>query len=109
MRAIIAGAIAALLTAGVAAAQDGTTPPAGAVTLVQAGRLLDRPGQAPRGESTVVIRDGQVEAVQDGFVGVEAFPGATVVDLRDRFVLPGLIDSHVHITFVGTVASAAPP
>lgn len=99
MKAIIAGAIVALLTGGAASAQDGTAAPvAGAVTLVQAGRLLDRPGQAPRGPSTLVIRDGRVEAVQDGFVGVEAYPAATVVDLRERFVLPGLIDSHVHLT-----------
>ncbi len=98
MKSVIVGAVLALLTATVARAQDGTTAPAaGAVTLVQAGRLLDRPGQAPRGETTVVIRDGKVEAVQDGFVGVETFPGATVVNLRDRFVLPGLIDSHVHL------------
>ncbi len=99
MKSMIAGAIFALLTATAATAQDGTTAPApGAVTLVQAGRLLDRPGQAPRGASTVIIRDGKIEAVQDGFVGAEAFPGATVIDLRQRFVLPGLIDSHVHLT-----------
>lgn len=99
MKFVIAAAVVALLTATAAQAQDGTTAPAaGAVTLVQAGHLLDRPGQAPRGASTVVIRDGKVEAVQDGFVGADAFPGATVVDLRDRFVLPGLIDSHVHLT-----------
>ncbi|WP_298158528.1 amidohydrolase family protein [Brevundimonas sp.] len=98
MKAVIAGAVFALLTGTVASAQDGTTAPvAGAVTLVQAGHLLDRPGQSPRGASTVVIRDGKVEAVQDGFVGTDAFPGATIVDLRDRFVLPGLIDSHVHL------------
>ena len=98
MKSLIAGVIATLL-AGSAAAQDWTTPPTpGAVTLVQAGRLRDRLGQAPRGASTVIIRDGKVEAVQDGFVGAEAFPGATVVDLRERFVLPGLIDSHVHLT-----------
>ncbi|WGM32438.1 amidohydrolase family protein [Brevundimonas sp. NIBR11] len=99
MKAVIAGAVFALLTGTVASAQDGTTAPAaGAVTLVQAGHLLDRPGQAPRGASTVVIRDGKVEAVRDGFVGPDAFPGASIVDLRDRFVLPGLIDSHVHLT-----------
>ena len=83
MKAVIAGAIVALLTGTFATAQDGTiAPAAGTVTLVQAGHLLDRPGQAPRGASTVVIRDGKVEAVREGFVGVEAFPGATVIDLR---------------------------
>lgn len=98
MKPIIAAAVLALLLpAGAAFAQDGAAPPVGSVTLVQAGRLLDRPGQAPRGPSTVVIRDGRVVEVRDGIVGADAFPGAEVVDLSDRFVLPGLIDSHVHL------------
>ena len=29
---------------------------------------------------------------------VDPPPGATVIDLRDKFVLPGLIDCHVHLT-----------
>ena len=65
------------------------------VTYVQAGRLLDRPGQAPRGASTLILRDGKVAEVRDGFVAPEA--GAALVDLRDKFVLPGLIDLHVHL------------
>jgi imidazolonepropionase-like amidohydrolase len=71
-------------------------------TLVQAGALLDRPGQAAKGASTVLIRDGRVVAVRDGHVDASAFEGAptnaAVIDLRNRFVLPGLIDSHVHLT-----------
>jgi imidazolonepropionase-like amidohydrolase len=74
-------------------AQNATGP----VTLIQAGRLLDRPGNAPRGASTLVVRNGAIEAVREGFVGAEGFPGAAVVDLRQHFVLPGLIDSHVHL------------
>lgn len=68
--------------------------------LVQAGRLLDRPGVAPRGAATVLIRDGVIAEVRDGHVGPEAFGAANarVVDLREHFVLPGLIDSHVHLT-----------
>jgi imidazolonepropionase-like amidohydrolase len=38
-----------------------------------------------------------VVEVRDGLVGADAFPGAEIVDLSDRFVLPGLIDSHVHL------------
>lgn len=67
------------------------------VVLVQAGRLLDRPGRAPRSNATVIIRNGKVEAVRDGFVGAEGYPGAQVIDLRERFVLPGLMDCHVHM------------
>jgi imidazolonepropionase-like amidohydrolase len=67
--------------------------------VVHAGQLLDRPGKAPRGASTVVVRDGRIHAVEDGFrTPAELGLGpAQVVDLRERFVLPGLIDSHVHL------------
>ncbi len=64
--------------------------------VIHAGHLLDRPGQAARGPSTIVIRDGKIESVADG---IAAGPdGATIIDLRGHFVLPGLIDAHVHLT-----------
>jgi imidazolonepropionase-like amidohydrolase len=44
-------------------------------------------------DKTLVIRGNQVVEIRDGFVGE-----GTVVDLRGEFVLPGLIDSHVHLT-----------
>jgi len=89
-------ALAALAFASPAVPQ--TPPPR--VVLVQAGTLLDRPGRAPRGPSTLVIRDGRIVEVRDGFVGADTagVAGAEVIDLRDRYVLPGLIDSHVHLT-----------
>jgi imidazolonepropionase-like amidohydrolase len=87
----VAALFAALVVPGAFAQTSGER-----VTLVHAGRLLDRPGHAPRGASTLVIRGGKVEAVRDGFVA-DGFPDATVIDLRNLFVLPGLIDSHVHL------------
>ena len=92
------GVAAVLALAAPVMAQAPAAPStAGPVTLIQAGRLLDRPGQAPRGPSTVVVRDGRIVEIRDGFADAAAFPGATVIDQRDRFVLPGLIDSHVHL------------
>jgi imidazolonepropionase-like amidohydrolase len=71
--------------------------PAAAETIyIHAGRMLDVPGRAPRGPSTIVVTDGRVAQVRDGHAAPEA--GARLVDLRDRFVLPGLIDSHVHLS-----------
>lgn len=66
---------------------------------VHSGTLLDRPGSAPLKNATVVITDGRVSAIRDGFLDPmkAGEPKARVIDLRDRFVLPGLIDCHVHL------------
>ena len=69
--------------------------PAPQATYIHAGRLLANPGDAPRGPSTVIVRDGKVAEVRDGLVPPEA--GASLVDLSQKFVLPGLIDLHVHL------------
>lgn len=89
-----------LVSAGPVLAQSpAASAPAPRVTYVHAGTLLDRPGQAPRGPSTIVVRDGRVVEVRDGFVAPEA--GAELVDLRSAYVLPGLIDMHVHLWGLG--------
>ena len=64
------------------------------VTLVHAGELLAVPGSAPVARKTIIIEGDRVTGVQDGFLQVE---GATVIDLSDKFVLPGLMDMHVHL------------
>ena len=76
-------------------ASSAQAPPAEPVTVIHAGTLLDRPGRAPRQRASIIVRGGRIEAVQDGFVPVPA--GGRLIDLSDRFVLPGLIDSHVHL------------
>jgi imidazolonepropionase-like amidohydrolase len=63
--------------------------------VIHAGTVLDRPGREPRRNASIIVRAGKILSVQDGFA--EAPAGARVIDLRDRFVLPGLIDSHVHL------------
>lgn len=83
----------AILSAGTSTAQAPT--PATKLVYIHAGNLLDRPGNAPRGASTLIVRDGRIEAIRDGFVAPEG--GARLVDLSKQFVLPGLIDMHVHI------------
>ena len=95
LRALFATLIAAAAAGSVWAADPPPTNAArGAKTtpqtivVVHAGRLLDHPGKAPRGPSTIVIRDGRISEVRDGFIDV---PGSQrVIDQRTRFVLPGL-------------------
>lgn len=83
-----------LASASTAAAQPGP-PPLTGVTYIHAGRLLDRPGRPPRGPSTVMVAGGRIIDVADGLVPPPS--GAALIDLSTRFVLPGLIDSHVHL------------
>jgi imidazolonepropionase-like amidohydrolase len=75
-------------------------PQASSVQLIHAGRLLDRPGRPASGPSTLVVREGRIVAMHEGLQSAAALalPADTVViDLSSRFVLPGLIDSHVHL------------
>jgi len=65
------------------------------IVVIHAGALLDRPGDAPRGASTIIVRGNRIEAIRDGHSAPPA--GARLIDLKKEFVLPGLIDAHVHI------------
>ncbi len=75
-----------------------TGPAMAEVTLVHAGRLLAVPDKPVQTEKTIVIRGGRVEAIRDGYVTDTKGETATVVDLKDHFVMPGFIDGHVHLT-----------
>ncbi len=69
------------------------------LTLIHCGSLLAIPGQDPMSKATIVVRGERIDGLREGFVSAREFDGAvTVVDLRDSFVLPGMIDCHTHIT-----------
>jgi imidazolonepropionase-like amidohydrolase len=70
--------------------------PQGELIVIHAGTLLDRPGRTPRRNASIFVRGGRIERVVDGLAPVPA--GGRLIDLSDRTVLPGLIDSHVHLT-----------
>ena len=71
---------------------------AGDTTLIHAGELLAVPGQPPARNKTIVVENDRIVAVRDGFVSADSVEGdARVVDLSDQFVLPGLMDMHVHL------------
>ncbi len=82
-------------------APGGAPPRPDRVVLVHAGTLLAVPGRAPQQRMTVVVRNDRVAAVADGFLteppGGAAGATVEVIDLADRFVLPGLMDAHVHL------------
>ena len=91
----------ALMLAGTMGAFAATaqTPPAPKTTYILAGHLLDKPGEAMRGPATILVREGRIIDVKDGFQAPS--DGSPVIDLKDRYVLPGLIDMHVHLLGIG--------
>jgi imidazolonepropionase-like amidohydrolase len=68
----------------------------GAVTAIRAGTLIDGTGAAPVKNAVLLVRGERITAVGPN-VAIPA--GATVIDLSGSTVLPGFIDSHVHLAY----------
>ncbi|MBB3764292.1 amidohydrolase family protein [Sphingomicrobium lutaoense] len=64
--------------------------------VIHAGRLIAVPGEGVQGPSTIIVEDGRIRSVSAGHQ--PAPEGARLIDLGDKTVLPGLIDSHVHLS-----------
>jgi imidazolonepropionase-like amidohydrolase len=92
----IAGALAGLAMLTTSGFAQETAPPQ-ATRIIHAGRLLADPatGRVLTEQSVIVGADGRIIGIEPGYVTRE---GAEIIDQRNRFVLPGLIDSHVHLT-----------
>ena len=70
-----------------------------AIRAIRCGTLFDGTGADPVHDAVVLVNDGRITAV--GAAATTSVPaGAEVVDLRDRFVMPGLVDAHSHISIV---------
>jgi len=63
--------------------------------VIHAGTLIDGSGGEPMKDAVIIVENGRITAVGQG---LKEPRGATVVDLRNRTVLPGFIDAHVHLT-----------
>lgn len=61
--------------------------------------LVDGTGTAPRPNVTIIIEDRLISEIIDGTVE-KTPPNSTAIDLSDRFILPGFIDAHVHLSNV---------
>jgi imidazolonepropionase-like amidohydrolase len=67
-------------------------------SVIHAGELLVTAGKAPLKKQTLVITDGKITAVKSGFVDANKFANdAKLIDLSSSFVMPGLMDMHVHL------------
>jgi len=71
------------------------------VKAIKGGRLIDGTGAEPIEGATVLIEGSKIKAVGKD---IEVPRGARVIDATGKTVMPGLIDSHVHLTGMKTGA-----
>ena len=84
------------LVAGAATLMASAQQPASQDTIIHAGRVLAEPSSGQvLNQQTILVRNGRIVSITAGYSRVPS--GAKLVDLKNAFVLPGLIDSHVHL------------
>jgi imidazolonepropionase-like amidohydrolase len=65
------------------------------VTAIHCGHLIDTDAGKLLGESTILIEGTRIKELRSGYSDVS---GAQTIDLKSQTCMPGLIDSHTHLT-----------
>lgn len=63
---------------------------------LQAGKIIDTRNGKVLNNKTIIVSGKKIKSIQDGFVE-PATAQDSLIDLKDKTVLPGLTDMHVHI------------
>lgn len=101
-RAVLALAAAATSVLSITALAQRAAGAADPVALVNANVLNVRTGQVVA-NATVVLRGGRIESIAPGGA---APAGITTIDVKGKYVAPGLIDAHTHLSDFGAARRA---
>ncbi len=66
------------------------------VTVIHAGHVIDGKSDTISGKTTITVVDGKISAMAEGFQ--KGPDGATVIDLKNAYVMPGLMDMHTPLS-----------
>ncbi len=74
-------------------------------TLIHCGHLIAVPGEPTQHQMSILVIDGKIESITQGYTDPNTFDfhdidsdDLTVIDLKDSWITPGLIDCHTHLT-----------
>src|SRR5262245_26398642 len=90
----------AAMCAGLCIALASAAPQDAPVVAIRARAMVDVEAGAIVDGATVIIRGGRIAAV-GASASVRVPGGAQIIDLPKTTLLPGLIDTHVHLTLAG--------
>ncbi len=87
-------AISLIFSSASGSGQTNTTP---GVKAFVGARIIDVSGKSATENGAIIVRDGRVEAVGRASA-VKTPVGAQTINLAGKFIIPGLISTHVHIS-----------
>lgn len=64
-------------------------------TYIHCGQLIDGKSNQLQKQMTIIVEKNRIKSVQKGYK--QAPSGVTTIDLKNKTVLPGLMDMHVHL------------
>lgn len=64
-------------------------------TLIHCGTLIDGISNTPKSQITIIVEKNRITDIQNGYTTAQATD--KVVNMKNRTVMPGWIDMHVHI------------
>jgi len=62
--------------------------------------VIDATGSAPQPDMTVLLTDRHIETIGSS-TAISIPPGAQILDATGKFLIPGLVDMHLHLTGAG--------
>jgi len=69
-------------------------------TYIQCGRLIDGISNTAQTDVTIIVEGNKIAHIQKGYITGDA--GDKLISLKDKTVMPGLIDCHVHLEEQGS-------
>lgn len=67
-------------------------------TVIHAGTLLADTTKQPLTQQTIIIKDDKITDIKAGFINANSIDeNANFIDLSSDFVMPGMMDMHVHL------------